>query len=333
MTTPLPAAAEVVGVEGRSGGAGAGAVAAMELNHAMEEEEITVKIGLAVLHCPLCFLPLKPPIFECEIGHLACGACRARLPTKQCRVCARGAGSYRRRPGLDVFFRGVKVPCPFDTYGCRRRDVTYFDAADHARACPRAPCACPEPGCAFVGAPATLVGHVDAAHARPATPVRYGAARSVSLPASRRWHVLVAEDEDEDEDEAVFLLTLTELGAGAAVSLACVRANSGAAAVAQYACRLAVDVHNDAGDGVVRALVMESNVGSTALLPGGGAAAPDVGVFVHKRMLSGDTLDLSVRISRLPPAGAVVAGDTIGKSTPVAHHLGGPSCKLAVIRT
>ncbi|TVU22166.1 hypothetical protein EJB05_31848, partial [Eragrostis curvula] len=341
MMTALPAAAatEVGQVEAKS--VAAEAVGSMELckvkggSYASgeEEKEITVRVDLAVLHCPLCSLPLKPPVFQCQIGHLACGTCRARLSTNQCRACVRGDGAYARCPGLDIFFRAVRVPCPYDAHGCRRR-VAYFDAADHARGCPSAPCSCPEPGCAFLGSPAALLGHVDAAHARPATSVRYGAARGVSLslplpPASRRWHALVAE-----EDRAVFLLSLSALGSGAAagagavVSLVCVRASSGAAAAPQYACRIAVDRPSDDGDGMVRAAVMESMVTSSAL-SGGGTAVPDHGVFVHQRMLSGDELALNVRISRLPPAGAAAAGTT-GKSSPRSPlQLEAPSSKPA----
>ncbi|KAL6626621.1 hypothetical protein ACP70R_030347 [Stipagrostis hirtigluma subsp. patula] len=306
---------------------GGEAADAMELTtvgngtNATSGEEVTVRIDMAVLHCPLCFLPLKPPIFQCEVGHLACGACRALLPGSRCRACVHGGGAYGRCPGLDAFFRAVKIQCPYDAYGCASY-VPYCDAGDHQRVCPCAPCSCPESGCAFLGPPPKLLDHISGEHCRPATLIRYGQEWSLTLPLSQRWHVLVVEHQ---ERPAVFLVSLGELGAGAGaavgVSLVCVRANGGRAALPQYMCRLGLQLPcgGDSDGEDAGAVVMEWKVRSSALP--GGAPAPDDGVFVGARpqLLSGETLTLSVRIDEIPPAtgaaaAAVAATTTVTRS-------------------
>ncbi|RCV35757.1 hypothetical protein SETIT_7G265700v2 [Setaria italica] len=41
------------------------------------------------LDCGICFLPLKPPIFQCDVGHVVCSPCRDKLAAGgQCHVPA-----------------------------------------------------------------------------------------------------------------------------------------------------------------------------------------------------------------------------------------------------
>ncbi|OEL26586.1 hypothetical protein BAE44_0012395, partial [Dichanthelium oligosanthes] len=94
--------------------------------------EITVRIAKAKLHCPVCTLPLKPPIFQCAVGHLACGVCRGQLPgNDRCLVCGI-AGAYGRSTALEDMVRSTRIQCPYGAYGCRSY-VTYYAAAEHSR--------------------------------------------------------------------------------------------------------------------------------------------------------------------------------------------------------
>ncbi|CAM0152567.1 unnamed protein product [Urochloa decumbens] len=40
----------------------------------------SVTVELEVLDCPVCFEPLRPPIFQCAVGHLICSSCCGKLP-------------------------------------------------------------------------------------------------------------------------------------------------------------------------------------------------------------------------------------------------------------
>ncbi|OEL26585.1 hypothetical protein BAE44_0012396 [Dichanthelium oligosanthes] len=305
---------EVEMEEANVGGAGVGELVAVD-GATTSSVEVTVRFDKAKLHCPLCTLPLKPPIFQCDAGrHLACSACNGLLSGNKCYACGSG-GSYGRNPELEDFLRSARIPCPYDVYGCRAH-VAYCDADEHQRKCPCAPCCCPERerGCRFVGSPPMLLDHIAAEHSgsSPVVAVCYGQESNLTLTAARRWHALVGQ-----EDRSLFLVSLAApCSYDTAVSLVCVRANnggSGAAGAPRYTCRLALELPNggggeeedDGGGGGV--VVMKFKVRSSALP--GGTPALDQRAFLglHQQLHSGDTLALSVRIDRLQPVGAATA--------------------------
>uniref|UniRef100_A0A8R7PM87 SIAH-type domain-containing protein n=1 Tax=Triticum urartu TaxID=4572 RepID=A0A8R7PM87_TRIUA len=276
---------EVMMMQEQDGSAVASAPAAAE---AMAPAQIDVRMDVALLHCQACLLPLKPPVFKCEAaGHVVCCFCRAG----HAGLCSRATAHCGE---LDVVVGAVKVPCPYKVFGCERY-VVYHDAADHQRACQCAPCSCPEPGCAFVGSRAALLGHFTAGHQRPAVTVRYGRAWNLSFSLAHRWHALVG-----DEDRSLFLLSLGPLGAATAVSLLCVRPDGEAAAAPRFRCKLSVE--RQAGDDKDNLVLMASAVGSSALSTG--APAPGQGMFlaVPQELISGDTLTLSLRVDLIRPA-------------------------------
>ena len=140
---------------------------------------------------------------------------------------------------MDTFVRDFKLPCPFQEYGCAS-DVTYDKMDDHKRACPWAPCHCPDPGCcgAFTSPP-RLLEHFRAAHpCWPVTDVSYG--KPYRIPAPRPpqgLHVLVGQ-----EDRCVFLVSSSALGPVTRLPVVCLRANGDAAAgAAQFKCKLWVE--------------------------------------------------------------------------------------------
>ncbi|KAK1679093.1 hypothetical protein QYE76_039941 [Lolium multiflorum] len=80
----------------------------------------------ALLDCPLCCLPLKPPVFKCRNTHAACSGCAASRSNK-CASCV--GGVYEHIHWLDPYVLGTKVRCPNKAYGCRS-SVPYCMADD-----------------------------------------------------------------------------------------------------------------------------------------------------------------------------------------------------------
>ncbi|XP_048567398.1 E3 ubiquitin-protein ligase SINA-like 10 [Triticum urartu] len=209
--------------------AGGGAIVAAAPEHS-PRAELAVKIDMCVLHCPLCTLPFKPPVFQCKGGHFACGVCVTRLPCSRCKACVDGGGLFGPCPALDAVVSSTRVQCP--NAGCQRY-VTYHEAGEHQSACPHAPCRCTEPGCEFVGAAPLLAGHLQAVHSVPMRSFQYGKVSRIQVPVSApRLLLLVCED-----DGCVFLLTVGALGASAsAVSVVCARPS--AATRPRFTCKM-----------------------------------------------------------------------------------------------
>ncbi|OEL26582.1 hypothetical protein BAE44_0012399 [Dichanthelium oligosanthes] len=274
-----------------SQGSGSGALVAVE---AMETEpQINLRFGLSLFHCRACLLPLKPPTFKCEVGHVLCGTCC----NSHGQVCGGGA-IYSPSVEVDAFVRDAKQPCAHEEYGCKS-SVVYFEAAGHRRACQWAPCSCPDPGCDFFTSPARLADHFVAAHSWPLTEVNYGKPHRIALPPPQGWHVLVGKD-----DGCVFLLSPCALGAAAAVSLVCVRANGDAAEGApQFRCKLWAED----GSSKDNMTMMMAMVGSSSLSGGFSAADQSMFLVVPPEILhemSGDSPFVMVRIDRAAAAAA-----------------------------
>uniref|UniRef100_A0A0D9ZUD3 RING-type E3 ubiquitin transferase n=1 Tax=Oryza glumipatula TaxID=40148 RepID=A0A0D9ZUD3_9ORYZ len=123
------------------------------------------------LECGVCFLPLRPPIFQCEVGHAVCAPCRDTLaPAGRCYVCrvAVAGGEYRRCYALERLVDAIRVACPHAAHGCAARPA-YHDVEAHRLACPHGPCHCPGERCGFVGSTAALLDHFAATHNWPCT--------------------------------------------------------------------------------------------------------------------------------------------------------------------
>ncbi|CAL4951145.1 unnamed protein product [Urochloa decumbens] len=266
--------------------------------------EITVRMSKARLHCPVCTLPLKPPIFQCLFGHLACGTCRNQLPdTGRCFVCGH-VGAYGRSAALEDMVRTTRILCPYDAYGCGSY-VTYYAAAEHQHACPHAPCLCSETGCGgFAGTQAALRDHLRDAHSWPVDAVRYGVALQLRVPESdpaQHRRILVAGG--EEGDGAVFFLAVGALGDAPlrVVSLVCARPAGAAAAGPRYACRLRATgpADNGCAGGEAESVVAEMAVPSSAA-PGEASVEEVASLVVLRRMLHGPSQEMriSVRIDR-----------------------------------
>ncbi|CAL4902907.1 unnamed protein product [Urochloa decumbens] len=163
---------------------------------AMAPPDLTVADADA-LDCGVCYLPLKPPIFQvrrtsrakptfqfidrivcyslwlcvqCDVGHVLCAACRDKLNGKgKCYVCGVAmAGGYRRCHAMERVVDSIRGPCPNAAYGCDAMPA-YHGREKHRWVCPHAPCHCPGKACGFAGSTAALLDHFRAAHNWPCT--------------------------------------------------------------------------------------------------------------------------------------------------------------------
>nr|TKW13185.1 hypothetical protein SEVIR_5G082800v2 [Setaria viridis] len=117
---------EAVGGGGRGGNGGGGEQAAGEAGRL--DCEIFVKMDSHVLDCTICCESLRPPIYQCEVGHAVCFACRGKL-CNTCPFCCRGIG-FCRCFALEQVVDTVKVPCSNANYGCKQMAAHSKDQQD-----------------------------------------------------------------------------------------------------------------------------------------------------------------------------------------------------------
>ncbi|XP_037417247.1 putative E3 ubiquitin-protein ligase SINA-like 6 [Triticum dicoccoides] len=214
-------------------------------------------LGLTVLLCHFCSRPLKPPVHQCNAGHLACGDCRGERPgdERQCQKCERGGGFDVHNTAMDAVVSAARVECAHDGCGLF---ITYHKLQDHQDACPFAPCKCPVPGCGFEGPPQTLPHHLTDVHPMPVQTIQYGKVLQLQVPVSEPRRLLFAE-----EDDHVFLVVGGALGPSApiAVSVVCIRA--GASPPPHYTAKVWVNGPPSAVNGRVNTVRAEIEVTST----------------------------------------------------------------------
>ncbi|RLN12947.1 E3 ubiquitin-protein ligase SINA-like 7 [Panicum miliaceum] len=96
------------------------------------------------LDCGICYLPLKPPIFQCDVGHVVCSPCRDKLKdNRKCHVCRGATGGFRRCHFAERVVESTRVACQTRPTAARpgRPTTTRLTGS----------CACTRPA----GAPAT----------------------------------------------------------------------------------------------------------------------------------------------------------------------------------
>ncbi|CAN6331439.1 unnamed protein product [Urochloa humidicola] len=119
------------------------------------------------LNCGVCFVPLKPPIFQCNAGHVVCSPCHDKLKvTGKCHVCGVATGGYGRCHVMERLVESIRVQCPNAAYGCMVRPA-YYNQRDHSQTCAHAPCHCPSKACGFIGSMAALLDHCSSVHCWP----------------------------------------------------------------------------------------------------------------------------------------------------------------------
>ncbi|CAM0878834.1 unnamed protein product [Alopecurus aequalis] len=183
-------------------------------------------LDISLLNCSLCCRPVKPPVFQCNGGHLACGRCLSEFPLEQSQTCEHG-GDFSPCPAMDNIVSFAMVECSH--VGCKT-SLPYYELDDHENACPHAPCYCTEPACSFAGSPQALLGHLTVLHFVPMHKVRYGEVCQLRVSEPRLLLHGV-------EDDSAFLLTAGTLGAAIIVSAVCIRADA-SPSQPQYAVKL-----------------------------------------------------------------------------------------------
>ncbi|KAM0871860.1 hypothetical protein ACQ4PT_039094 [Festuca glaucescens] len=181
---------------------------------------ITVGNAKAFLHCCVCSLPLKPPIFQCDAVR---SACRDELlgsgTGRTCIIC-RGPG-YRRCSFMESVVESLRVACPNAAHGC---DATpaYYDLHAHRMACAHAPgTRCPVRGCAFVASMAELLDHFTAVHGWPLT-TEERAGKSFDIVLRDGFNVVATADRGGSNQQHLLLLNVARQPFGRTVSAVCI---------------------------------------------------------------------------------------------------------------
>ncbi|TVU17656.1 hypothetical protein EJB05_33704, partial [Eragrostis curvula] len=119
--------------------------------------------------CGICFRPLKPPIFQCNVGHVLCSPCLKKIenPAK-CHVCGT-SGGFHRCHAMERVVESIHIPCPNSGSGCVARPA-YHEQQRHQKTCTmRSRFRCPGEACGFVGSMDALLDHFAAVHRWPCT--------------------------------------------------------------------------------------------------------------------------------------------------------------------
>lgn len=170
-----------------------------------------------VFDCPVCSNPLRPPIFQCSLGHFVCLPCRDKLPDSKCQTCS-GVILMSSCYGMERIVESIRVPCPYAEHGCTDM-ITYYRKGEHKEVCPHAPCFCPDQGCGFAGSTVALLDHFTSQHKWPKTAFKYYV--PFNVPANPGLHVL------HGQDGSLFLLNVALPKSPLhAISLVCVQPKS-----------------------------------------------------------------------------------------------------------
>ncbi|KAF8762248.1 hypothetical protein HU200_009802 [Digitaria exilis] len=179
------------------------------------------------LYCGVCCLPLKPPIFQCDVGHVVCSPCRDKLKdTGKCHECGTATGDYRRCHAMERLLESIRFPCPYAAHGCTAMPA-YCHKQSHRQACSHAPWRCPGKGCSFVGSSTVLLDHFTGEHGWPCTTrTRAGKTCRCSIRLSDGFNFLLAELASDGEGGGaattgryLLLLNVTRQEVGRAVSV------------------------------------------------------------------------------------------------------------------
>ncbi|EAY72351.1 hypothetical protein OsI_00204 [Oryza sativa Indica Group] len=117
----------------------------------------SVSMDMEVLHCPVCFQILRPPVFQCDLGHLVWSPCRDNLPAGgKCPSPSCSGTPSVRCVAMERVVNSFEVACAYAEHGCPDK-IAYANITEHEKTCPHAPCFCPEPGCGFAAASAAAL--------------------------------------------------------------------------------------------------------------------------------------------------------------------------------
>ncbi|XP_020588571.1 putative E3 ubiquitin-protein ligase SINA-like 6 [Phalaenopsis equestris] len=153
--------------------------------------EFNFRIDPEVLDCSICFEPLRPPIFQCRNGHIACYICCPKLLNK-CHVCSQPIGN-RRCIALEKVIESMLSPCKYANLGCRAV-LSFAVKADHEECCGHAALFCPISNCTFSGSRNLLFAHAKRKHGNISMNFSYNLSFMIALEKHQRCMILLGED-------------------------------------------------------------------------------------------------------------------------------------------
>ncbi|KAL0923798.1 hypothetical protein M5K25_004571 [Dendrobium thyrsiflorum] len=185
-----------------------------------KDREFKFRIDPDVLDCTICFEPLRPPIFECRNGHIACSYCCPKLLNK-CHFCCEPIGR-RRCVALEKVLESITSPCQYANYGCRAI-LSFAEKASHEEACSHAALFCPISNCTFSGSKSLLCSHAKHMHGNISKKFFYDQPFLVVLEKQQPLMVLLGED-----SHIFLLLNNHEMfpGNGNVLSIICMASNN-----------------------------------------------------------------------------------------------------------
>ncbi|KAK3140696.1 hypothetical protein QOZ80_5AG0404500 [Eleusine coracana subsp. coracana] len=181
------------------------------------------------LNCGMCFLPLKPPIFQCEVGHVVCSSCRNKLkkPAK-CHVCGVATDSFRRFYAMERLVESIHVPCTNSAHGCNAKP-SYYDQQGHQTTCVMlSQFHCPGGSCGFAGSMDALLVHLAGVHRWPCTTkVREASYQDCEFVVRNGFNFLRTNlPSTTSNTQFLFLLNLACQPDGTAISVFCIQSHA-----------------------------------------------------------------------------------------------------------
>ncbi|XP_066360998.1 uncharacterized protein [Miscanthus floridulus] len=155
--------------------------------------ELTVE-DTDALDCGVCFLPLKPPIFQCSNGHVVCSLCHDKLKaTGKCHVCGVTTDGNSRCHAMERLAESIRFLCSNAAYGCTAR-LVYHDREGHWQQCPHG----------------VAIGPLACVHGWPSFTTALASGHfNVSLHDG--FNFLRAEDHDSSSPGILFILNVVRM--------------------------------------------------------------------------------------------------------------------------
>ncbi|EEC80479.1 hypothetical protein OsI_22706 [Oryza sativa Indica Group] len=191
---------------------------AEEMANGEVEGGLSVQIDPDVLDCSICFESLRPPLYQCQNGHVACFSCWSKLSNK-CHICSRDA-KFARNIALEKIVESIKSSCSYAKWGCCKF-INYAQRDAHEEACLFAPSVCPISNCGYRGFTGRWSGHFLTSHSSDVVRFIYGQPFEVNIEVSVPFLVFLGEDDH------LFLLQNNNLTPfGHAFSVVCLRSGN-----------------------------------------------------------------------------------------------------------
>ncbi|XP_072985374.1 putative E3 ubiquitin-protein ligase SINA-like 9 [Typha latifolia] len=176
---------------------------------------ISARIDPDVLDCSICFEPLRPPLYQCEYGHIACSSCWSKLHNR-CHLCSCEVKSSRNI-ALEKIVESIKVSCSYAKWGCLKT-ISYAERHAHEEACIYSSSTCPCPNCTYKGFTGWWLNHFIREHNMSYKRFSYSQYFEVNLRATEPFLALIGHD-----DHLFLLLNKCVVPMGNALSIVCLR--------------------------------------------------------------------------------------------------------------